>query len=135
MKKYIKMLVGTMCALVLVMSLATKYLSPELAQAATRTVSWSAVTTYTDGSLIEAGNAVSYSIWREDSSTLAIVQIANKIPGISTTFDDSSLVKGRQYNFWGQASLATGQSSDNSVKYAWTLPLGKAATMGTITIN
>jgi hypothetical protein len=103
--------------------------------AATRTVSWGAVTTYTDNTLIEAGNTVTYSIWREDSSTLAVAQLANRVTGLSTTFDDSALVKGRLYNFWGQAFLTNGAFSDNSPKYAWTLPLGKASTMGPITIN
>ena len=99
-----------------------------IAKAQTRMVSWSPVTTYTDGSLVEAGNTVTYSVWRQDGVTLAITQLANKITATSTTFDDSSLVKGRTYNFWAQAQLASGASSDNSAVYSWTLPLGKAAT-------
>lgn len=99
-----------------------------VALAQTRTVSWNAVTTYTDGSTIEAGNAVTYSVWRQDSVTNAIVQLANRIPGTSATFDDSALVKGRVYRFWAAAFLANGGASDNSAVYSWTLPLGKAAT-------
>jgi len=99
-----------------------------VAKAQTRTVSWSPVTTYTDGSPVEAGNAVTYSVWRQDSVTSVIVQLANRITATSATFDDASLVKGRVYNFWAQAQLASGASSDNSAVYAWTLPLGKAAT-------
>lgn len=114
---YLAVAVGVMLLLGIGVSMAT-----------TRTVSWGAVTTYTDGSPIEAGNAVTTSVWRQDSVTLAIVQLANRISGTSTTFDDSSLVKGRVYNFWAQAHLATGASSDNSAVYAWTLPLGQAAT-------
>lgn len=132
MKEYFKTIVGI---LALAAMMAFWPSSDYKAQAATRTVSWTAVTTYTDGTNIEAGNAVSYSIWREDAITGTILQIANKIPGTSTTFDDAGLVKGRQYNFWGAAFLASGPGSDNSVKYAWTSPLGKPATMGTITIN
>jgi hypothetical protein len=97
-------------------------------RAQTRTVSWSPVDKYTDGSNIEVGNTVTYSVWRQDSVTSAVVQLANRIAATSATFDDSSLVKGRVYNFWAQAQLATGASSDNSAMYAWTLPLGKAAT-------
>jgi hypothetical protein len=97
-------------------------------RAQTRTVSWSPVTTYTDNSLIETGNTITYSIYRQDNVTKTIVQLANRISATSTTFDDSSLVKGRAYNFWAQAHLATGVSSDNSPSYAWTLPLGQAAT-------
>ncbi|MCL5884851.1 MAG: hypothetical protein M1377_05855 [Deltaproteobacteria bacterium] len=99
-----------------------------IVRAQTRTVSWDPVTTYTDGSPIETGNAVTYSVWRQDSVTNAIVQLANRVSVTSATFDDSSLAKGRAYKFWAAAFLATGASSDNSAVYAWTLPLGKAAT-------
>ena len=99
-----------------------------VSMATTRTVSWGTVTTYTDGSLIEAGNAVTYSVWRQDAVTSAISQIANRISVTSATFDDATLVKGRVYRFWAATFLATGASSDNSAVYSWTLPLGKAAT-------
>jgi hypothetical protein len=97
------------------------------ARAATRTVSWQVVTTYTDGSPVEVGNAVTYSVWRQDSATSAVVQLANRVSSTSQTFDDSSLVKGRVYNFWAQAHVATGASSDNSAAYSWTMPQGKSS--------
>jgi hypothetical protein len=112
----------------LLLVLFVAVMSVVVAKAQTRTVSWSPVTTYTDGSTIEPGNTVTYSIWRQDGVTLAIVQLANRISSVSTTFDDSTLTKGRTYNFWAQAQLASGASSDNSATYAWVLPLGKAAT-------
>ena len=99
-----------------------------IVRAQTRTVSWDPVTTYTDGSSIEPGNAVTYSVWRQDNVTGAIVQLANRTAATSSTFDDASLIKGRVYKFWAAAFLTTGASSDNSAAYAWTLPLGKAAT-------
>lgn len=114
--------------LLVLLALFVTVIGVVIARAQTRTVSWDAVTTYTDGSSIEAGNAVTYSVWRQDSVTNAIVQLANRISGTSAPFDDSALTKGRAYKFWAAAFLATGASSDNSAVYSWTLPLGKAAT-------
>lgn len=135
MNKYFDRVIISIMAIIIVILSVFLVSSSIKSSAATRNVSWQAVTTYVDGSNIEAGNAVSYSIWYEDSVTGSATQIANKISGTSTTFDDSGLVKGRKYNFWGVAFLSSGISSDNSAKYAWTVPLGKAATIGTITIN
>ena len=113
--------------LIVLLALFVAVMSIPYAMAATRTVSWGAVTAYTDGSAIEPGNVVTYSIWRQDNVTLAIVQLANRISTTSATFDDSGLVKGRTYGFWAQAQLASGQSSDNSAVYPWLFPQGKAA--------
>jgi len=95
--------------------------------ATTRTFSWNAVTTYWDGVPIESGNSVTYSGWRQDNVTGTVTQIANRISQTSMTFDDSSLIKGRTYNFWVGAFLTTGGASDNSAVYAWVMPLGKAS--------
>ncbi len=95
---------------------------------AARTVRWGPVTMYTDNTLIEAGNAVTYSAWRQDNVTKAITQLADHISATSQGFSDTALVKGRSYNFWVQAHLQTGGSSDNSTIVAWALPLGQAAT-------
>ncbi len=117
-----------MWAIVTVALLVAVIIGVKISTAQTRTVRWDPVNTYTDGTPVEAGNAVSYSGWRQDNVTKVITQFADHIPAISSTFDDSTLVKGRTYNFWLQAHLATGASSDNCPVYAWTLPLGKAAT-------
>lgn len=97
-----------------------------IVKAQTRTVSWTPVTEYTDGTPIEAGNAVTYSIWQQDNVTGTIVHLANRVSATSVTFDDASLVKGRGYRFWAQTHLASGASSDNSPVTPWTVPLGKA---------
>lgn len=97
------------------------------AWATARTVSHDAVTTYTDNSLIEAGNTVSYSVWMQDNVTKIITQLADHSLAISHPFNDSGLVKGRVYNFWVGAFLQTGGYSDNTPVYAWTVPLGKAS--------
>jgi hypothetical protein len=121
--------------LIVLLAVMVVIMAVVIVNAQTRTVSWSPVTTYTDGSPIEAGNAVTYSIWRQDSVTLAIVQLANRISAISTTFDDSTLTKGRTYNFWAQAQLVTGASSDNSATYAWVNPTGKSSTPAGLVVN
>lgn len=106
------------------------------AQAQTRTVSWEAVTTYTDNTPIESANLpVKYNIYMQDNVTNIITQITTGTTSISTTFDDASLIKGRTYKFFGQAFIVNGNASDNSVKYGWMVPLGKVAPMGVITIN
>lgn len=98
-----------------------------IVKAQSRTVSHSAVTTYTDGSLIEPGNEVTYSVWMQDNVTKTISQISNRVPATVHSFNDSGLVKGRVYNFWAGAFLAVGGASDNSAVYAWTVPLGKSS--------
>ena len=106
-----------------------------IARAQARTVSWTAVTTYTDGSAIEAGLTVSYSVWYQDNVTGAITQVANRTSNTSAGFDDAGMVKGRKYDFFGQAFLSNGAASDNSARYAWTRPLGALAPMGGWTIQ
>jgi len=131
MKRFKTIVIGTVCAAIILLSFSVIY----RVQAAMHSVSWPAVTTYVDGTSVEAGNTVLYSIWYQDSVTSAITQIANKITATSVTFDDSGLVKGRTYNFWAQAFLASGISSDNTVKYAWTFPLVKLSPVGVMTIQ
>lgn len=97
-----------------------------LLQAAPRTCSWTAVTTYTDGSLIEGSNAVMYNVWMQDNVTKTVTQLANQTSAVSVGFNDSGLVKGRAYNFWAQTVLGSGLASDNSAIYVWVTPLGKA---------
>jgi hypothetical protein len=109
------------------LTLFVAVISIVVARAQTRTMSWSPVTTYDDGTLIEAGNTVSYSAWRQDNVTKTNVQIANHITATSTTFDDASLVKGRVYNFTAMTHVASGGDSVLSPIYAFRLPLGKAS--------
>lgn len=99
-----------------------------LLNATPRTVSWSPVTTYTDGSLIEGSNAVMYNAWMQDNVTKTVTQLANQTSAVSVGFNDSGLTKGRAYNFWAQTVLGSGLASDNSAIYVWVMPLGKAST-------
>lgn len=94
MKKRILMYVAVCLPLLILLGIG-------VVKAQTRTVTHSAVTTYTDGTPIEAGNAVTYSVWMQDNVTKVITQISNRVPGTVHPFNDSGLVKGRAYNFWG----------------------------------
>lgn len=104
--------------------------SASIAWATPRTVSHDVVTTYTDNTPIEATKTVTYSVWYVDSVTGAIVQIANKVPETVHPFNDNVMVKGRLYNFNGQAFLNTGEQSAVSPNYGWTVPLGVPRPMG-----
>ena len=100
----------------------------DVVRAATRTVTWQVVTTYTDGSLIEPGNTISYSCWRRDSVTNEIVQLANHTVLTTATFEDSTLVQGRVYLFTAQAHALWGGDSAISEPYSWTVPFSPAQT-------
>lgn len=96
--------------------------------AQTRTVTWSAVTQYVDNTPIGPEVTVSYSVWRQDNVTKVSYRLADHVAGTSVAFDDSSLIKGRTYNFTAQAHglyVATGLTSDSEMSevYPWTLPL------------
>jgi len=100
-------------------------------RAQTRTVTWQAVTTYTDNTPIASDVAITYSAWRQDNVTKATVQLADHVSATSVGFDDASLVKGRVYNFTAQAhALYLGGStlsSEMSEVYPWSVPFPKAA--------
>lgn len=121
--------------LVLLVGLALVLVGVFFTYAVPRTVSWTAVTTYTDGSLIEGSNAVMYNVWMQDNVSKTITQLANQTSAVSVGFNDSGLVKGRSYNFWAQAVVGTGQASDNSAIYVWKMPDGKASTPTGLSVN
>ena len=91
-----------------------------VSMAATKTVSWNAVTTYTDGTSIEGTKTVYYNIWMD--STL----IGNKVTGTSLIFTVSDY--GVTHQFTAQAELSTGEKSAVSPAYSWTSPLRVPAT-------
>jgi len=119
-RKTVGALVAIVLGAILLLGIGVK-----ISQSTTRSVSWTRAL-YTDGSPIEPGNDT-YNIWRQDNVTKTVTQIGNQVVGTSVTFDDSTLVKGRAYGFWGQTVLVTGASSDNSPIYAWVNPTGKAS--------
>lgn len=95
------------------------------AGAATRTVSWTAVTTYADNNStpIESTNLpVTDDIWYVDSVTGTKTAIASGVTGTSYLFSDAGMVKGRIYNVQGKAYVKDGSGSADSAPYTWTVP-------------
>ena len=93
--------------------------------AETRTISWSAVTTYTDGTPIEAGKTVSYSVyWTTDPGLGSLHTISTGIATTTTTFDPGTqgMTRGGTVYFTVKTVLSTSEISALSPGYAWVVP-------------
>ncbi len=91
----------------------------------TRTVSWSPVTKYTDGTTI-TGKTISYSVyWTTDSSLrTSLNTIAAGVTQTSATFDPAAqgMVSGGTVYFTMKTTLSTGEESSLSGAYPWAVP-------------
>jgi hypothetical protein len=97
--------------------------------AETRTISWSPVTTYSDGTPIEAGKTVTYTAcWTTDAglSIGSLHTIGSPLSQTSTTFDPDlqGMTRGSTAYFTAKAVMNTGEESTLSPAYAWVVPLG-----------
>ena len=93
--------------------------------AETRTISWNAVTTYTDGTPIEAGKTVSYSVyWTTDPGLGSLHTISTGIATTTTTFDPGTqgMTRGGTVYFTVKTVLSTSEISALSPGYAWVVP-------------
>ena len=93
--------------------------------AETRTISWATVTTYTDGTPIEAGKTVKYTVyWTTDSGLGSLHTLGTSLPGTSTTFDPAiqEMPQGVTVYFTAKAVLSTGEESAYSPAYSWIVP-------------
>ena len=94
--------------------------------AETRTISWATVTTYSDGTAIEAGKTVSYSVyWTTDPGLGSLHTIGASLATTSTTFDPDvqGMTRGGTVYFTSKAVLNTGEESPLSPAYAWVVPV------------
>src|SRR5659263_497091 len=94
------------------------------ASAETRTISWAAVTTYTDGTPIEAGKTVSYTAyWTADPGIGTLHAIGSSIAATSTTFDPDvqGMTRGGTVYFTVKAALSSSEVSALSPGYALSL--------------
>ena len=94
--------------------------------AETRTIFWNPVSTYTDGTPIEAGKTVSYtSYWTTDPGLGSLTAIASAITTTSTTFDPGvqGMTRGGTVYFTAKAVLNTGEESALSPAYSWVVPV------------
>ena len=104
--------------------------------AETRTISWTAVTTYTDGTPIEAGKTVSYSAyWTTDPGLGSLHTIGTSLATTSTTFDPGvqGMIRGGTVYFTLKAVLNTGEESSLSPAYAWVVPI--VITPGSLSVS
>src|SRR3972149_4339243 len=94
--------------------------------AETRTISWDPVTTYTDGTPIEAGKTVTYSAyWTTDPGLGSLHTIGTSLATTSTTFDPDvqGMTRGGTVYFTAKAVLNTGEEAALSPAYAWVVPI------------
>jgi hypothetical protein len=96
--------------------------------AETRTISWDPVTSYTDGTQIEAGKTVAYwAYWTTDPalSLASLRAIGASITTTSTTFDPGvqGMTRGGTVYFTAKDVLSTGEESALSPAYAWVVPV------------
>ena len=100
---------------------------PGRGNAETRTVFWSAVTAYTDGTPIEPTRIITYDFfWTTDAglSPASLRTVALSVSQTSATFDPDVLgmPRGQTVYFTGEAVLNTGEKSGLAPPYSWTVP-------------
>ena len=113
-------------ALALLALLATA-IAAAPASAETYTVTWDAVTTYSDGAALGAGKSVSYSVyWTTDPSLSAasLKPIATATSSLNATFDPTvaGMTRGNTVYFTMKASLGAGQDSGLASVVSWPVP-------------
>jgi len=94
--------------------------------AETRTISWNPVTTYTDGTPIEAGKTVTYTAyWTADPGLASLHTIDTSLATTTTTFDPDAqgMTRGGTVYFTAKAVLNTGEASVLSSACAWVVPV------------
>ena len=93
--------------------------------AETRTMSWEAVTAYTDNTLI-APKTVNYTAyWTTDPGLGTLHTIGASLATTSATFDPTvqGMTRGGTVYFTAKAVLNTGEESSLSPAYAWVVPV------------
>ncbi|MCL1926510.1 MAG: hypothetical protein FWF95_05170, partial [Syntrophorhabdaceae bacterium] len=103
------------------------------------TISWGAVTKYSDGSTI-SGQSVTYSVyWSSSPSMSSPSTIATGVTGTSRSFDPVALgmKAGNTVYFAVKASVGGGTPSDYSPSKSWNVPGGgvTTTTLSSIAIN
>jgi hypothetical protein len=96
--------------------------------AETRTISWNPVSTYTDGTPIDAGNPILYTVyWTTDPglSAASLRIFGTSLSTTTTTFDPGvqGMTRGGTVYFTAKAVLNTGEESALSPAYPWVVPV------------
>ena len=114
--------------IVLLACLASALALPGPSMAETRTISWSAVTTYNDGTLIDTNVGITYNMyWTSDAGLSAdsLRPMFSSVSQTTGTFDPDLLGMSRGTTFYltGETVLSTGGKSSLTPAYPWTAPL------------
>ena len=113
---------------ILLACLASALALPGLSKAETRTITWSAVTTYNDGTPIESTLGITYNIyWTSDAglSSGSLRPVVSSVSGTTGAFDPDLLgmSRGTMVYLTGETVLSTGEKSSLTPAYPWAVPL------------
>ena len=129
------------CAILLIL-MGMILASPLPVGAETRTVSWNAVTSYTDGTPFAAGTTVTYNFfWTSDPGLSAAslrTIVSSAPPQTSGIFDPDAkgMPRGQTVYLTGEVLLSTGEKSGLSPAYSWTVPIVTTApTLSSLSIS
>jgi len=111
----------------LLVCLASALALPGLSRAETRTLAWSAVTTYSDGTPIESTVYITYNIyWTSDAGLSAgsLRPVVSSAVQTTGTFDPDlvGMPRGTTVYFTGETVLSTGVKSSLTPAVPWTVP-------------
>jgi len=95
------------------------------------TLTWTAPTHYTDGSLLPGSQIASYKVYRATSSTGAKTAIGTPT---TTTFTDNSVEQEKTYYYWVTAVNTTSMESDFSNMVSVTVPKQSSGGLDIMTI-
>jgi len=112
---------------VLLACLASVLALPGLSKAETRTINWSAVTTYNNGTPIGSNTSITYDIyWTSDAGLSAgsLRPVVSSTSQTSCTFDPDlvGMPRGTTVYFTGEVVLSTGEKSSLGPAYSWAVP-------------
>jgi len=107
--------------------LASALALPGLSKAETRTLTWSAVTTYNDGTPIESNVYITYNMyWTSDAGLSAgsLRPVVSSAVQTTGTFDPDlvGMPRGTTVYFTGETVLSTGEKSSLATTYPWSVP-------------
>jgi len=112
---------------VLLACLVSALALPGLSKAETRTITWSAVTTYVDGTPIESDRYITYNIyWTSDAGLSAdsLRPLVSSTRQTTATFDPDlvGMARGTTVYVTGETVLSTGEKSSLTPTYLWAVP-------------
>jgi hypothetical protein len=113
--------------LVLIACFASALALPGLSKAETRTITWSAVSTYTDGTPIDPTKEIKYDFYWTSDAGLSAGSLHTVVSSTSQTtcaFDPDLLgmPRGTTVYFTGEVVLNTGEKSSLTPAYPWAVP-------------